>query len=128
MIAQASGLPVRSLRLREVSRLASAVAHAYREEYRPRSDPRRFEAVNALAFADELPVSSLVWAGVEQTRIPDQRGGHAAAIDEMNGELVICDDDIHRPRFRLNDRSTHSKPPELSHEPRQAGGLRYTTP
>ena len=58
--------------------------------------------VNPFAFADELPIISLIGCRMKQARIPNQRSRNPASIDEMHGELIVGHDDLHGTRFRLS--------------------------
>src|SRR5687768_7836409 len=71
--------------------------------------------MNTFAFANQLPVISLISGGVKQSWIPDERRGYSATIDEMNRQFVIGHDNLHGARFRFNYESAHSTPPKSRH-------------
>jgi hypothetical protein len=58
--------------------------------------------MDAFAFANQFPIISLIGGGVKEPWIPHERSRNAPPIDEMHGELIVTDEDLHRTRFRLN--------------------------
>ena len=67
-----------------------------------------FGPMDALAVAEELPVSTLCLRSGEQAREPDQRHTDSAAVGKADDELRCRE--LHRACLRrvTSDRSTHA--------------------